>query len=214
VVVGVAVVTDPERYDIPPERLERWLGRWVERHGEIADQRMAPGRLTLTAADGAVLECDPPFPPLTGSGVDGLLAHVRRERVVGVLLVRLGGHAAGVFSGRRLVDSKVDNRLVHGRHRKGGSSQRRFERRREGQARLALEQAAGTAARVLLPHARDLDAVVLGGDRAALREVMADVRLRPLRPLLTEEVLDVPEPRLKVLEATPDAFLATRLTVR
>jgi len=207
-------VTDPERYDIPPERLERWLGRWVDLHGEIADQRKAPGRLTLTAADGAVLEADPPFPPLEGSGVDGLLAHVRRERVVGVLLVRLGGHAAGVFSGRRLVDAKVDSRFVKGRHRKGGSSQRRFERRREGQARQALEQAAETAARVLLPHARDLEAVVLGGDRSALREVMEDPRLRPLRGLLVEQVLEVPEPRLKVLEATPDAFLATRLTVR
>ena len=203
-----------EHYDIPPERLERWLGRWVERHGEIVRQRSAPERLTLTAADGAVLECDPPFPPLSGDGVDALLAHVRRERVVGVLLVRLGGHAAGVFSGRRLVDSKVDSRFVKGRHRKGGSSQRRFERRREGQARLALEQAADTAARVLLPHRADLDAVVLGGDRPALREVLADVRLRPLRSLLTGDVLEVAEPRLKVLEATPDAFLATRLTVR
>ena len=170
--------------------------------------------MTLTAADGAVLECDPPFPPLDGKGVEGLLAHVRRERVVGVLLVRLGGHAAGVFSGRRLVDSKVDNRFVKGRHKKGGSSQRRFERRREEQARMALEQAADTAVRVLLPHRADLDALVLGGDRAALREVMADHRLRPLRALLAEEVLDVPEPRLKVLEATPDAFLATRLTLR
>src|SRR5215216_7309062 len=211
---SVAAMTEPERYDIPPERLERWLGRWVDLHGEIADQRKAPGRLTLTAADGAVLEADPPFPPLEGSGVDGLLAHVRRERVVGVLLVRLGGHAAGVFSGRRLVDSKVDNRFVKGRHRKGGSSQRRFERRREGQARQALEQAADTAARVILPHRKDLDALVVGGDRAALREVMDDVRLRPLRRLLVEQVLDVPEPRLKVLEATPDLFLATRLTVR
>ena len=131
--------------------------------------------MTLTAADGAVLECDPPFPPLDGKGVEGLLAHVRRERVVGVLLVRLGGHAAGVFSGRRLVDSKVDNRFVKGRHKKGGSSQRRFERRREEQARMALEQAADTAVRVLLPHRADLDALVLGGDRAALREVMEDV---------------------------------------
>ena len=207
-------MTGQERYAIPPERLERWLDRWVERHGEVRDARTGPERLTLTAADGAVLECDPPFPPLDGKGVDGLLAHVRRERVVGVLLVRLGGHAAGVFSGRRLVDSKVDNRFVKGRHKKGGSSQRRFERRREGQARMALEQAADTAARVLLPHRADIDALVLGGDRAALREVMADVRMRPLRPLLVEDVLDVPEPRLKVLEATPDAFLATRLTVR
>ena len=203
-----------ERYEIPPERLERWLGRWTEQHGEIAGERTGPERLTLTAADGAVLECDPPFPPLEGKGVAGLLAHVGRERVVGVLLVRLGGHAAGVFSGRRLVDSKVDSRFVKGRHRKGGSSQRRFERRREEQARMALEQAAGTAARVLIPHRADLDALVVGGDRAALREVMEDVRMRPLRPLLVEGVLDVPEPRLKVLQATPDAFLATRLTVR
>jgi len=207
-------VTAPERYDIPPERLERWLDRWVELHGEIAARSQGPERLTLTAADGAVLECDPPFPPLTGKGVEGLLAHVRRDRVVAVLLVRLGGHAAGVFSGRRLVDSKVDNRFVKGRHKKGGSSQRRFERRREEQARMALEQAADTAARVLLPHKADLDALVLGGDRAALREVMADVRMRPLRPLQVEDVLDVAEPRLKVLEATPDAFLATRLTLR
>ena len=207
-------MTAPERYDIPPERLERWLDRWVELHGEIAARSQGPERLTLTAADGAVLECDPPFPPLTGKGVEGLLAHVRRDRVVAVLLVRLGGHAAGVFSGRRLVDSKVDNRFVKGRHKKGGSSQRRFERRREEQARMALEQAADTAARVLLPHKADLDALVLGGDRAALREVMADVRMRPLRPLQAEDVLEVAEPRLKVLEATPDAFLATRLTLR
>jgi Actinobacteria/chloroflexi VLRF1 release factor len=207
-------VSEPERYDVPPERLERWLDRWVERHGAIAEQRTAPERLTLTAADGAVLECDPPFPPLQGKGVQGVLEHVRRDRVVGVLLVRLGGHAAGVFSGRRLVESKVDSRFVKGRHKKGGSSQRRFERRREGQARQALEQAADTAARVILPHRKDLDAVVLGGDKAALREVMEDARLRVLRPLLAENVLEVPEPRLRVLEATPDAFLATRLTVR
>ena len=203
-----------ERYEIPPERLERWLGRWTGLHGEIAGEKTAPERLTLTAADGAVLDLDPPFPPLRRPGVEGLLEHVRRERVVGVLLVRLGGHAAGVFSGRRLVDSKVDSRFVKGRHRKGGSSQRRFERRRGEQARMALEQAADTAARVIVPHRSDLDALVLGGDRAALREVMADHRLRPLRGLLVEDVLDVPEPRLKVLEATPDAFLATRLTLR
>ena len=207
-------MSEPERYDVPPERLERWLDRWIERHGAIAQQRTAPERLTLTAADGAVLECDPPFPPLGGKGIGGMLEHVRRDRVVGVLLVRLGGHAAGVFSGRRLVESKVDSRFVKGRHKKGGSSQRRFERRREDQARQALEHAADTAARVILPHRKDLDAVVLGGDRAALREVMEDVRLRALRPLLVEQVLDVPEPRLRVLEATPDAFLATRLTVR
>jgi hypothetical protein len=215
-------VSGPERYEVPPERLEAWLGRWVERHGEVLRTRTGPERVTLEAADGAFVDCDPPFPPLLpeaggvreGAHLGPLLDHVRRERVAGVLLVRLGGHATGVFSGRRLVDSKVDSRLVHGRHKKGGSSQRRFERRREGQARLALEQAADTAARVLLPHRDDLDALVLGGDRRALQEVLEDPRLRPLRRLIVEGVLDVPEPRLDVLRKAPDRFLATRLTVR
>jgi peptide subunit release factor 1 (eRF1) len=129
--------------------------------------------------------------------------------VVGVLLVRLGGHAAGVFAGRRLVASKVGSRPVHGRHRAGGSSQRRFERRREGQARVALDAAVEVADRVLTPHARDLEALVLGGDRRALATVLEAPPLRRLRPLAQERVLDVPDPRLAVLRGTPDAFLAT-----
>jgi hypothetical protein len=204
-----------ERYEVPPERLERWLQRWAERHEPVARTELRPERVTFVGA-GGVVHCEPPFPPLAHERVvDGfepgpLLDHARRERVVGVLLVRLGGHAAGVFAGRRLVASKVGSRLVHGRHRAGGSSQRRFARRREGQARVALEAAAGVAAGVLLEHR--LDAVVTGGDRRALASVLEDPRLRPLVPLVVERVLDVPDPRLAVLRATPDAFLATVVT--
>jgi hypothetical protein len=200
-----------ERYEVPPERLLRWLERWAEQHGPVERTELRAERVTFVGA-GSALECDPPFPPLAVTGVrEGfepgpLIEHAERERVVGVLLVRLGGHAVGVFSGRRLVDSKVGSRNVHGRHRAGGSSQRRFERRRGEQSRVALEAAAEVAARVLLPHRNDLDAVVLGGDRRALSEVLADSRLRSLAPLVAERVLDVPDPRLKVLQATPDRF--------
>jgi Actinobacteria/chloroflexi VLRF1 release factor len=201
-----------ERYEVPPERLGRWLERWAEANGPVERTEVVPGRVTFRGA--TRLECDPPFPPLAVTGVrEGfdpgpLLEHAARDRVVGVLLVRLGGHAAGVFAGRRLVDSKVGSRNVHGRHRAGGSSQRRFERRRGEQARVALEAAADVAARVLLPHRSDLDAVVLGGDRRALAEVLEDPRLRSLTPLVAERVLDVPDPRLKVLQSTPDRFRA------
>ena len=142
--------------------------------------------------------------------------HVARERVVGVLLVRLGGHAAGVFRGTRLVDSKVGAKPVHGRHRAGGSSSGRFARRRAGQARVALEAAADVAARVLrVPaEAGELDAVVLGGDRTALGTVLEDPRLAAVRAVAVERVLAVPDPRLRVLEATPDAFRATVVRVR
>jgi Actinobacteria/chloroflexi VLRF1 release factor len=209
-----------ERYEVPPQRLERWLERWREREGPVTRTEVLRERVTFETA-AAALDCDPPFPPLAArpSATEGydpraLLDHVARERVVGVILVRLGGHAAGVFSGRRLVASKVGRRNVHGRHRAGGSSQRRFERRREGQARVALEAAAGVAAGVLLEHRRDLEAVVLGGDRRALAAVLQDPRLRPLAPLVAERVLDVPDPRLDVLRGTPDAFLATVLRLR
>lgn len=212
----------PERYELPPDRLERWLDRWAERHGPVERTEAGRERVTFVAAGGARVDCDPPFPPLAAEGLGvhpgfdtgPLLAHVRRDRVVAVVLVRLGGHAAGVFSGRRLVDSKVGTRLVHGRHRAGGSSQRRFERRREGQARVALQAAADVAARVVLPHRADLDAVVLGGDRRALAEVLEDPRLRPLRRLVAEPVLDVPDPRLDVLRRTPERFLATVVSPR
>jgi hypothetical protein len=208
-----------ERYEVPPERLGRWLERWADEHAPVEVTEARPERVTFVGAGGA-LDCEPPFPPLpiagerTGFVPGPLLDHVTRDRVVGVLLVRLGGHAAGVFAGRRLVASKVGSRQVHARHRKGGSSQKRFARRREGQARVALEAAADVAARVLLEHRRDLEAIVLGGDRRALTEVLEDPRLRPLVPLVGERVLDVPDPRLAVLESTPDRFRATILRPR
>jgi peptide subunit release factor 1 (eRF1) len=201
-----------ERYELPPERLGRWLDRWAEAHGGVASTSRTDAVVTFVAGDGAVVECEPPFPPVEGD----LLAHVARDRVVGVLLVRLGGHAAGVFRGRALVDSKVGARLVHGRHRKGGSSSGRFARRREGQARAALRAAADVAVHVLRAPAEsgELEAVVLGGDRPALLKVLEDPRLAAVRALAVERVLAVPEPRRRVLEAAPDAFLATIVRVR
>jgi Actinobacteria/chloroflexi VLRF1 release factor len=203
-----------ERYEIPPERLGRWLSRWANEHGGVAHCDRSPEGMRFAATDGAVLDAAVPFPPLTpgpDSGFAALVEHAARDRTVGVLLVRLGGHAAGVFHGRDLVDSKVGRRNVHGRHKKGGSSQRRFERRRDEQARVALQSAADVAARILLPHTGELDALVTGGDRSAIETVLEDPRLAPLRGLVTSRVLDVPDPRLSVLRDTPDRFRATIL---
>ncbi len=120
--------------------------------------------------------------------------------------------APGVFRGERLEASKVDRRLVHGRHRAGGQSANRFRRRRDNEERDALAQAVATAERVLVPRAADLEAVVTGGDRRGLARVLADPRLAALRPLVVERpVLDVRDPRIDVLERAPEQFLATTL---
>jgi len=182
---------------------------------------LAGGPVIFTAPDGAVAECHPPFgesfamPPET-AGPDeaaaAIAAHGRVPRTVGVLLVRLGGYAAGVFTGYppELADAKVGSRLVHGRSAAGGWSQHRFARRREKQANEALEAAAGTALAVF-GRGPKLDAVVLGGDKRAMAELRDDPRLASYLALATDRFLTVPDPKRAVLEGTPRLFTAVRI---
>lgn len=170
----------------------------------------------MTAADGAVATCEVPFPPLRSRQVlpySGLVDHAAEERTVGVLLVRRGGFAAGVFAGARLLSSKVGSRHVQGKSKAGGWSQQRFARRREEQARAAFNAAADAAAAVLLPAAGDLRTLVCGGDRKAVDAVLADRRLEPLRPLAERKLYSVPDPRRRVLDAMPAKFRAITITV-
>ena len=218
--------------EVPPERLVTWIVTFAERHGGAApDGPVTTGEsgvpVTFTAADGATAECHPPFPPLpsgvpaaVSAAAEALAAHAAADRTVGVLLVRLGGYAVGVFSGSppRLVASKTGSRPVHGRSAAGGWSQQRFARRRENQAATALRAAADAAAEVFGRYGPDrLDAVVLGGDKrsaAGLRDQRGqrvDARLEKYLAKATGRFLTVPDPRLAVLRDIPRAFLATRI---
>ncbi len=185
---------------VPPGRLPRWLEGFAERHGATTAESSAQ-EVVLTGSDGAQAFVEVPFAPLVGDLPGDLVEHVQRERRIGVLLVRKGGHAAGVFVGDALQSSKVGSRHVQGRTAAGGWSQQRFARRRAGQAAVASEAAADVAVRVLLDQR--LDAVVTGGERSAVAAVLADRRLAPLLPLVQPRLLDVPDPRLKVLQAVP-----------
>ena len=142
-----------------------------------------------------------------------IAAHACAERTVAVFLVRLGGYAAGIFTGPapQLAASKVGARLVHGRSAAGGTSQHRFARRREKQAAEALGAAADTAAAVFGRYPGRIDAVVLGGDRRAMATLRADSRLAPYFGLAVERFLTVPDPRLTVLRGTPRLFRAIRI---
>jgi hypothetical protein len=203
--------------DVGPERIERWLEEFAERHGPAqCDAGNDREIVTVRAADGSVAECHVPFPPLppeaTGTGAE-LASHASADRTVGVLLVRLGGYAAGVFTGTqpKLVASKVGSRLVHGRSAAGGTSQHRFARRREKQAREALQAAADNAVTVFGHFDGKLDALVLGGDKRSVSVLREDPRLGPYFEIAVSRFLTVPDPRLVVLQGTPRLFRAVRI---
>ena len=215
--------------DVAPGRLAGWIEGFAARHGGIVSVRGARSArggtalVTFVAADGSLAECHPPFPPLSSvspvspvstADAEAIAAHALRARIVGVLLVRLGGYAVGVFSGSPPVlrASKTGSRPVHGRSAAGGWSQHRFARRREKQVSEALGAAADAAVKIL-SEAAPLDAVVLGGDRRAIDALRDDTRLAPYLARAEERFLTVPDPKLSVLRDTPRIWSAIRIRV-
>jgi hypothetical protein len=184
--------------EVDPERLARWLDGFAERHGEVAVDPQ-PDQLRVAAFDGTVAELHPPPGSAGGRDIAGFVAAATQERVIGLLLVRRGGAAVAIAEGQRLVRSKVESTYVQGRTAAGGWSQQRFARRRANQARAAAEEAADIAARLLLPEADRLAALVTGGDRRMVDSVLADRRLAPLAAKLSDRFLGVPNPRQATL---------------
>lgn len=213
-----AVAGGGRAVEVDPERVAGWFSRFLERHGGVADQSVSADEVRVRAADGASATVTVPFGPLVAPSdprlaVDVLVLHLLKPRRVGLLLVRLGGHSVGIAFDGRVEVSRTDRRLVHGRSAAGGWSQHRFARRREGQARVALQAAAADAVEVLVPAVSTLDGVVLGGDQRALDELRADRRLGPVFDRAEPRILDVPEPRKTVLDDAARRARAVEIVV-
>jgi hypothetical protein len=209
------VPADARRLSIPIERLPRWLDGFADRHGGLSTVPAAE-RVFIAAADGSRVWIEVPFQPWDFTAprpLTTLQLHLRQRRRVGVLLVRRGGYAAGVFDGAELVASKVGSAYVQGTTKAGGWSQHRYARRRDNQSRAAFAEAAEVAVRILLPEVASMQALICGGDKLAVTATLADPRLAPLLPLRTGEFLPVPDPRLRVLQATPAQFLVVTLHI-
>ncbi len=196
---------------VPATRVERWIANFEARHGETA-LAVVDGVLRGLAADGsrftarlplAAAYAGPPEPVAFA----GAAASAAPDDW-GVLLVRKGGFAVARMRVAAMGESKTGQRHVQGRTKAGGQSQQRFARRRDNQARQAYEAAADHAARIL---AELRGPVVVGGDRSAVDEVLADRRLTGLRTV--EPWLALPDPRRAVLEQGVTDALSVRVEV-
>jgi hypothetical protein len=191
-------VTGSRTVLVPRERVVRWFENFAAGHGEVR-YRVDPEGLRASAEDGATAVAALPFGERYEGPADpvALVAAVTMPVRWGILLVRKGGFAVARVERGAVAESKVGQRHVQGRTKAGGQSQQRFARRRDNQARQAYEAAAEHAQRVL---AGPLDAVVCGGDRPAVDQVLDDPRLRHLRLLRVDPWLAVPDPRRAVLD--------------
>jgi hypothetical protein len=200
--------------EVEPERVQGWFDRFAERHQGIARTELTPHEVTVTATDGTRATAEVPFGPLVADSLAGFIEHLLRPRKIALLLVRLGGHSIGIAEGGLVTVSRTDSKPVHGRNSAGGWSQQRFARRREGQARLALQSTAQDVVEVLLPRLSEVDAVVLGGDQRALDVLREDQRLAEIFARAEPRILEVGEPRRAILDEAAERVRFVEIVIR
>ena len=159
----------------------------------------------------------PPFPVARRGQADGwdtapIRGLLSREHLLGVVIMRLGRLAVGVFQGESLLGSKTGSRYVKGRHSAGGTSQKRFQRIREKQVREMFDKTCSVVKEQFDPYVERLDYVLLGGERHTLGGFMKRCDyMDALAPKVVGRVLNVREPGLQALRGCIGAAWETRL---
>lgn len=173
------------------------------------------GQLAVGAKNGAAIfwgdkqKClvVPPFPLsekiiFSGYVTEPLRKLVTRDYLIGLVLVHLGSYAVGICQGETLITSKVGTGLIHGRHKKGGSSQQRFQRHRENQIREFLNRVCLHIREHFENYMQSIDYVVYGGPRQTI--LLLQKRCSFLQSLEDRVLppIDVPTLRQRTLETS------------
>ncbi len=207
-------MTDVHVVQVAPERLSRWLGGFARRH-PLPEPHVTADAVELVSPDGARAWIETPWGTVSADRpLAELIDQAVRPRRLGALLVRRHSHAVGIFDGAELIVHRVGRHYVQGRTKAGGWSQQRYARRRDNQADRAFGRAVSDAAELLVPGADTLEAIILGGDGQAVKSVLADPALRALRTLQARRphpLLGVPDPNLRVLRDSLQAFRAVTI---
>ena len=206
-------------------------------HGQQSLEAQGPeGRAwweRLSAMDRSILDSDtglaafrsgnqalvilPPF-PLVEEGISlswntkPLLALLETEYTIGVILLRLGRFSAAVFRGRKLLTAKTDARYVKGRHAAGGTSQKRFQRIREGQVRRLYDKTCQAVQAQFSSVAGDLDFILLGGEKFTLEGFLKVCPyLERQRDKILSRRLNVRDPKRDTLEEVAGMLVECRV---
>jgi hypothetical protein len=217
---SIALYVRPGQLSPYLESIGPEYGNWLQEvKGLPASLAESETGLVLFWSDDRKYVLLPPFPVdlnqfFPAWDASYLRALLDRKYLLGVLLLRLGGYSVGVFEGDRLLTSKTGTRFVKGRHRAGGQSQRRFERRREEQTRELFDKACSVVTAKFADYEKRLDYVFLGGDKLTLHSFLKRCEyLQGLAGKTLGRVLNVAKPRYEALRKAPSLIWKTRVFV-
>ena len=130
-----------------------------------------------------------------------LLTLLETEYTIGVILLRLGRFSVAVFQGRELLTAKTDARYVKGRHAAGGTSQKRYQRIREGQVRRLYDKTCAAVQTQFGSVAQEVDFILLGGDKFTLEGFLKVCPyVERQRDKILDRRLNVRDPKRDTLE--------------
>ena len=218
VVNGTTLYVGPGRFQDCLQRLSNGDGDWPERLSGLPPgvEKSETGSVIFWSEDSRTIIL-PPFPVerdqlLEGWDASQLRALLARDYLLGVVLLRLGRFAVGVFRGQALLTSKTDTRYVKGRHSAGGQSQKRFERIREKQIQEIFDKTCSVVKERFAPYEDQLDYILLGGERFTLQGFLKRCDyLQRLSPRILGRTLNVREPKRDALEGTIGTIWESRV---
>lgn len=159
---------------------------------------------------GGHLAIIPPFPIEADYETEAfepgpLIELLSKDRTVLVVLVRLGHYSVGLLDGDKVVASKSGTRHVKNRHRKGGSSQRRFERSRERLMREFFDRVCVEARKIIEGQpgeGRGIEYVLYGGESGTVRGLRDRCEyVERLKAPAMARLLPVDRPGYKAMQA-------------
>ncbi|MFO8143736.1 MAG: Vms1/Ankzf1 family peptidyl-tRNA hydrolase [Dehalococcoidales bacterium] len=164
-----------ESSDFIPEEIEQFInGKSIKREVE----HMATGAVLFWSRYESKITVVPPFPvweDRVSSGrpdVEPLKNLLERERISGLVLMTWGSYGVGVFRDTKVLECKKGTGHIHPKHRKGGSSQKRFARRTLEQKKAFLKRVASRVEEMFEPY--PLEHIFFGGNRLLLAPLMEE----------------------------------------
>ena len=206
----------PESRDPMLREWYRFLAPAIEGPGGEALLKSDTGLAAFRAGERG-LAVIPPFPVREsvegGEWDEGPLRNLlTTDYTVGVVLLRLGRYLVAVFRGTEPVVTKTDTRYVKGKHHAGGTSQLRFKRIREGQMRKLFDEACGVVGSRFAPHERELDYILLGGERLTLSGFLKVCPyLQRRQDIILDRRLNIRDPKHDTLETVAGLLRQSRV---